>query len=121
MISLNLIAIEVGKWASVNFPNRQDWQAVVGMQEELGELAHAFLKRKLGIRHSNAEALEKEQDAIGDLLIFLLNHCDRQGFNVEKILTKTWEKVSKRNWRSCPMCGNAQEGNSYCESCGAIW
>lgn len=78
---------------------------LMGMVEELGELHHAVLKQKQQIR--TAEDHEKaEKDAIGDLMIYLLDYCSRRGFSTSEILKDTWENVvKKRDWAGDPVQG----------------
>lgn len=81
---------------------------LLGMVEELGELTHAVLKQKQQIRtEENHE--EKEKDAIGDLMIFLLDYCSRRGFSASEILKNTWEEVKRRDWVGDPVEGKQQD------------
>ena len=60
-------------WKQRNFPNSGAYEQCVGLIEELGELAHAHLKGSQNIRHTPAEIVAMKQDAIGDMVVFLLN------------------------------------------------
>lgn len=107
---------EIGDWAFENFgkPNGETrgYHDIVntndplfGMLEELGELSHAVLKRKQKIR-LNEDHEAKEKDAIGDLMIYLLDYCSRRGFSASEILRNTWENVvKKRDWVGDPVAG----------------
>ena len=67
---------ERDEWVAKNFPP-YDYEvpgndSVLGCIEELGELAHAHLKSKQGIRGSQDEHDAAAKDAIGDLIVYLL-------------------------------------------------
>lgn len=77
---------EVGEWAARNF----DFHGPqLGMGEEVGELTHAILKNKQGIRKSD-QIRELVKDALADATVFLLHL---------KYLTRTqqrptdWEEI----------------------------
>lgn len=63
-------------WTQKNFPPYDGEipgnDSVLGCIEELGELAHAHLKNKQGIRGTPEEHEVAAKDAIGDLVIYLL-------------------------------------------------
>lgn len=69
-------------WSLHNFgpttpENQRD--PLIGVVEELGELAHAVLKKKQGIRGTPEEHNAAMFDAIGDMQIFLLDAMNRFG------------------------------------------
>lgn len=67
---------ERDEWVDKNFPeNKLDKpvdESLVGVVEELGELAHAHLKAAQGIRGTNEEHEKNARDAVGDCTIYLL-------------------------------------------------
>lgn len=63
---------ERDEWVAKNFPDSYKTDSLLGVVEELGELAHAHLKSKQGIRGTKAEHDEAAKDAIGDLVVYLL-------------------------------------------------
>lgn len=106
---------EIGHWSFENFGKPKGKSLahhtlidtndpLMGMMEELGELTHAVLKAKQQIRTSENHE-EKEKDAIGDLMIYLLDYCFRRGFSASQILKDTWEEVKERNWAVDPASG----------------
>jgi NTP pyrophosphatase (non-canonical NTP hydrolase) len=98
--------IETGKWHRRNFPNSQKYESLLGILEEAGELAHAHLKVVQGIR--GGEDLEAQrEDAVGDLLVFLLNYCNTNSLDLVNCFVKTWNEVSKRDWVKYPNKGVA--------------
>jgi NTP pyrophosphatase (non-canonical NTP hydrolase) len=85
-------------WQRRNFPNAEKWECLVGLQEEVGELAHAFLKKHQRIRKGeNHDALMK--DAIGDVVIYLLGFCTLNGIDVDDCIEIAWDEVKERDWR----------------------
>lgn len=116
MILLREIQEEHRAWSSKNFKSRKALSrrrfmndaavdAVLGICEESGELAHAVLKFRQGIRGSSTKHLTEAQDAIGDLMIFAISTCNEMGWNIEHILENTWSRVKARNWED-----NAENG-----------
>ncbi len=69
-------------WARHNFPDAKPIQAALGVVEELGELAHAHLKRSQGIRGTAAEHEAAAKDAVADALLFLVHLSELLGFDL---------------------------------------
>jgi NTP pyrophosphatase (non-canonical NTP hydrolase) len=107
---------EVGEWSERNF-GKQDGvnpymgtieelgelsEAILLMQSRIGRLAHATLKEAQGIRGTKEEHAAAAKDAVGDLMIFLLDFCDKKGWDAETILTDTWATVRLREWYPLP-------------------
>jgi hypothetical protein len=100
--ALDQLQEEIGHWSYMQFGKPKGKSLaqhmlidtndpLMGVVEEIGELHHAVLKQKQEIRTSeNYE--EKEKDALGDLLICLLDYCHRRGFSASEILKHTWEE-----------------------------
>jgi len=85
-------------WVNHNFPGRPAWQPLLGAVEELGELAHAHLKADQEIRGTAEEHEEAAKDAVGDIVIFLADYCTARGWDMEDIVTETWNSVKMRDW-----------------------
>jgi NTP pyrophosphatase (non-canonical NTP hydrolase) len=92
------IQSEQKKWQEHNFPTSGVNEAFKGIVEELGELAHADLKESQDIR-TNEDHVANAKDAIGDIAIYLMAYCNYRGFDLQSIITDTWEQVSKRDWQ----------------------
>ena len=63
------------KWIEHNFPNPSmpnPGESLLGVLEELGELAHSHLKAAQKIRGTDEEHVRAGRDAIGDTTIYLL-------------------------------------------------
>lgn len=69
---------QVGEWSRRNFPNNTPDNPFKGMVEELGELAHALLKKEQGIRGTPEEHDVAAKDAVGDLLVYTADFCERR-------------------------------------------
>jgi hypothetical protein len=73
------LADEVYDWSSENFGEEQPWDYPrMGVAEEFGELIHSVLKRFQGIRLNEEDVgREAEMDAVGDMVVYLLNTVRR--------------------------------------------
>ena len=105
LMSFRDIERAVTLWRAYNFPGATADQQLLGVVEELGELAHAVLKSKQGIRGYSEEDTFEAQDAVGDLLIFLINFCTLNDWDVLNILRDTWSEVRERDWIKFPKNG----------------
>ncbi len=91
------------RWLEHNFPNQQPHDPLLGLVEEVGELAHAHLKHQQGIRGMTDEEYKKKAgDAIGDIVIYLASYCNTNDFNLALEVTTAWEGVRLRDWRKDP-------------------
>ena len=105
ILSLRRLQAEHAKWMRRNFGGHiEPWRTLLGLVEELGEIAHAFLKRRDGIRVSE-DHLTKIRDGTGDLIIFLAGFATTMGFDLEDAVGETWDKVKRRDWRKHPNDG----------------
>lgn len=98
MSDLRVMQQEVTTWSEENFGKQDAMNPYMGMVEELGELSHALLKQKQGIRGTHGKHEADAKDAIGDLMIFLLDFCGKKGWDAETILDDTWAVVRMRQW-----------------------
>ena len=101
MKSINRIQMEMIPWHNHNFPDAPLWQPVMGAVEEVGALCHAALKQAQGIR-TNEDHDKNIDDAIGDIVIYLMHVCNIRGKFLEDIVENTWSKVSQRDWKANP-------------------
>jgi NTP pyrophosphatase (non-canonical NTP hydrolase) len=93
-------------WQEHNFPARDTWEPLVGVQEEAGELAHAHLQEHQGIRGTKEEHEAEARDACGDLIVFLADYCNARGWDLQDILDEVWPQVQQRDFRP----GQSPEG-----------
>lgn len=97
------------RWAEKNFPGDrlkhfspeliQGIPALVGLVEEVGELAHAHLKEGQQIRMNEHHEV-KAMDAVGDIVIYLMDYCNMRGWDFQSIVEQVWEEVEERSWRN---------------------
>jgi NTP pyrophosphatase (non-canonical NTP hydrolase) len=94
-------------WARRNFPTQYQHihQPLLGIVEEVGELAHAHLKEEQGIRGTPEEHRIAAHDALGDIFIYMMSYANVRGWDLEHIIARTWAKVSKRDWVADPLRG----------------
>jgi len=104
------------EWAKRNFgelnaPNGSlnTSNEIHGMQEELGELSHAYLKRAQRIRDAadGSDMKDEIADAFADVVIFGLNAMSCEGIDAEEVLQATIAKVLQRDWINDPEGVNA--------------
>ena len=91
---------EVAFWSYQNFGQSVGYghRPLLGVGEEVGELMHAHLKMEQGIRLSEDHET-KRKDAVGDILIYLMDYCAQTGIDIQECLETTWTQVQKRNWK----------------------
>jgi len=93
------------QWLHHNFGEQQEHQALLGLIEEVGELAHAHLKAEQNIRGSLEEHREEAKDAIGDIVIYLASYCTTNGYDLANCVAGAWAEVSGRDWIKYPING----------------
>ena len=77
---------EVSRWAEKNFPESPPRHQILGLVEELGELAHAHLKGEQGIRGSAEAHAAAARDAVADSFIFFMHACSSLGWASQELL-----------------------------------
>ena len=104
-MNLHELQAEHMAWLERNFPQQQNHDPLLGLVEEVGELAHAHLKAAQSIRGMPQEHRADAIDAIGDIVIFLASYCNSNGFDLESAVVETWHKVKQRDWQRYPQDG----------------
>ena len=118
---------EQGEWAMRNFGARPSHQPLLGAVEELGELAHAHLKSEQGIRGAQEHHAESKRDAVADIIVFLADYCNLEGFDMQELIEETWADVRLRDWKKNPDNGEASpksvdiEDHSFEPECAWQW
>lgn len=75
------LVTERNAWVAHNFPdqvNKRPIHSMIGVIEELGELAHSHLKRAQGIRE-NEDLTAQGKDSVGDMVVYMLGLMDTYG------------------------------------------
>lgn len=116
MFDFRQLQEEVSEWARRNFgpPHGSGYRPLLGVQEEVGELAHAHLKAEQGIR-GNEDHESAKKDAVGDIVIYLADYCSSNGIDMQQAVEGTWNEVKRRDWKKNPDNANviaAQEHNN---------
>ena len=96
------------RWREHNFPEPYAdavVNQVLGVCEEAGELAKAVLKRRQGIRRSEEDHEVAEQDAVGDIMIFLAGFCSYRNWDMISIYEDVADAVMQRDWVKYPKDG----------------
>jgi NTP pyrophosphatase (non-canonical NTP hydrolase) len=104
---LNKIQKELKPWVKHNFGDRPSWMPLLGLIEELGELAHSHLKLAQEIRISE-DHISQAKDSVGDIVIYLADYCSSMGFDLESLVQETWNEVKKRDWKKYPANGRTE-------------
>lgn len=102
--NLKILQEESLEWTNRNFPVSKPHRPLLGVIEEVGELSHAHLKMEQGIRENEGH-FEKKVDAIGDIVIFLADYCNRNDIDFQDAVFNTWQDVKKRDWIKFPING----------------
>ena len=114
--SIRTLQTAVAAWSLETFGNNENNRSKVtghpmgslndffGLVEEVGELARTIICSNQGRKGYDdpAKRLADRKDAVADIMIFLMNFCEREGIDLEETVYETWTKiVSKRtlkNW-----------------------
>lgn len=111
-LNLSDLQAEVKNWSYFNFGEDEGPEAsmkpLIGVQEELGELSHCVLKTVQKVRTSE-DHKHNSKDAVGDIMIYLIDFCNRWGVSLEECITIAWNEVKERNWKYSPTDGNVPE------------
>lgn len=93
---------EVEDWTGTNFPQAEATDILLGVVEEVGEMAHAHLKKKQEIRGDGRLHQMEIIDAIGDVIVYLTHYSILMGINLEEAIDTTWRTVRERDWVKYP-------------------
>jgi NTP pyrophosphatase (non-canonical NTP hydrolase) len=111
--SMTDLQTKLHEWRQRNFPDSSAMQQLLGVVEEVGELAHVVLKREQGIRGmSDLQAQDLILDAVGDIQIFLAGFCSYEDISMEIAYRQTAEEVMKRDWVRFPDTGFPDPGSA---------
>ena len=103
-MTLRDIQIQHLEWQRKNFGRLPPVDSILGVVEEVGELAHSYTKNKQGIR-VDQDHIKKMRDAVGDITIFLISLCSAMDWDYQNVVNETWKEVSSRDWVSFPEKG----------------
>lgn len=109
-MNLSELQRERDEWVSRNFPGDGIEDSIFGAVEEIGELAHHYLKMKQGIRGEHEFHQTEMADAVADCVIFLAGVASHLNLNYEELVGSTWEKVRDRDWLIHPQHGGPTSG-----------
>lgn len=104
-LRLDELQVLLHKWCKKNFPKTTATQQFIGIVEEVGELAHCVLKGQQGIRKGIVDREIEEMDAVGDIIIYLMNFCSYRKYDFESLLSSTAGEVMQRDWQRYPHDG----------------
>lgn len=104
-MDLNQLQAERNEWVAHNFPVEGIEESIFGAVEEIGELAHHYLKRKQDIRGNSQFHTVELLDAVADCVIFLAGVCSHEGVEFGTLLENTWNTVKERDWVKYPENG----------------
>jgi NTP pyrophosphatase (non-canonical NTP hydrolase) len=107
-MAVRQIQKEQEAWSNYNFGKSDPTHSLLGISEEVGELAHAHLKKLQGIRLTPEQYEVKAKDAIGDIVIYLMDYCTLNGWDFTQVVQDTWANVKTRNWKKFPKNGRTE-------------
>ena len=99
---------EQSEWSNYNFGYQPPHRGLLGIVEEVGELSHAHLKAEQGIRGTPEELAAERDDAIGDIVIYLAEYCNRNCVNFQKAVEDAWNHTKQRDWKRYPRNGKTE-------------
>lgn len=87
---------EVRAWSEKNFPENTDVHPFHGIVEEVGELGAALIAKRAAVEDfmDPAPALADFKDAIGDIVVYMADYCNRRRFRIEGILDQAGFEVT---------------------------
>ena len=114
--AMDVFQTDVALWAQRNFGDNSGLGAIgpmMGIVEEVGELYHTRLKAIQRIREgANKEALDEDEvDALGDILVYMMDYAGRRKLSLAKCFLDAWLKVKDRDWVTWPSTGRPPEGH----------
>lgn len=113
-LTLSQLQKEQAEWASYNFPDVvNSWEPFLGIVEEVGELSHALLKRKQGIRGTEWEHQLEIWDSVGDIVVYLADFCTREKIDFHACVEQVWERVKQRDWQKDKLNGTQEVTPAY--------
>lgn len=112
VLDIDRIQDERRKWAQKNFGDQTSAQMMMGITEEVGELAHHQLKMEQGIRGSRQEHMDGIKDSIGDIVMYLMGYCDTHGLNFSECVEQAWSEIQGRDWKVNPTYGKPGVGTT---------
>jgi NTP pyrophosphatase (non-canonical NTP hydrolase) len=106
MSSIREMQAQHKEWQQHNFPDQTAMDAFMGMVEETGEMSHALLKHRQGIRDVDGESvMALVVDALADHFIFSLGFANLYGIDLQYAIESTWDRVRQRDWIADPSRG----------------
>ncbi len=121
-LDLDEIQREHALWIKKNFPSRPDksFHPLLGVVEEVGELSHAVLKRDQGIR-LNENHGENIKDAVGDIVIYLLDFCNTEKSGLLVVLIKLGVKLKNVIGKNIGRISNNVSRSTFILCCCLFW
>ena len=106
-MDLDKLQDEHAEWLHKNFPGQEHIDPLLGLVEEVGELSHAILKEKQGIRGYDdpRKTIPEVCDAVGDIVIYLASFCTTYGISLDQSVQGAWDEVQQRDWQASPTTG----------------
>lgn len=98
------------------FPDAPSYLALIKVQEELGELADAYIagyETRVG-----KESKRNMGEEAADVIISLITFCEREGIDIESAILEKWDIVSKRTYTLVENMDDSEDEPEHCEACG---
>lgn len=99
-MELRQLQAEVAQWTTKNFgAEAPSYLALIKVQEELGELAGAYMgrmERRVGKSYTDQQ--EKVRHEVADIVIALTVFCVREKLPLEHVVEEVWCEVRQRTF-----------------------
>ncbi|MDD2998328.1 MAG: hypothetical protein PHV05_04645, partial [Candidatus Riflebacteria bacterium] len=96
MLTLKNLQEQHKEWQEKNFGASPSWHALLGIQEEVGELSYAHLECEHKI-----PTIEKI-DAVGDVIIYLTAYCNLEGIDLQQTVGELTREEQRKEYTSTP-------------------
>lgn len=100
MLDLDKLQAEVKEWSVRNFgdPQGDTRSSALVVNEEAGEVARAVVKKRQGIRGTDAEWDAKLMEESADTVIALCELAGIAGFSLQTVIAERWGVVRNRDF-----------------------
>lgn len=100
MCEINTVQAQFKEWSQKNFGPLPDTFHITKLTEEVGEAAHAVVRlyHQSQGKKVNPKSEDNLKDALGDIMIILMNLANNHGWSLATIFRETANEVLARDY-----------------------